>query len=92
MPLRVYDESISVLRRSLEVAKLGHADKLHGMRRLDAFTRMIEQRLDPKANVEALILQERAGSRLHGSRTVFDDRKRVSNTTTSDSQLRLFDH
>src|SRR5688572_1913432 len=37
--LRVYDESISVLRRALESAKLGRSDKLDGMSRLDAFVR-----------------------------------------------------
>ena len=43
VPLRVYDESISVLRRALDLAKLGHSEKLDGMSRLDAFVRGIEQ-------------------------------------------------
>src|SRR6476660_6147463 len=30
VPLRTYDESIGVLRRALDAAKLGHTDKLHG--------------------------------------------------------------
>ena len=30
VPLKVYDESIAVLRRALDAAKLGHSDKLHG--------------------------------------------------------------
>jgi hypothetical protein len=75
VPLRVYDESISVLRRSVEAAKLGHTDKLHGMRRLDAFTRMVEQRLDPHADVDAVIADERGNSRTYGGRTVFDDER-----------------
>ena len=44
VPLKVYDESIAVLRRALDAAKLGHTDKLDGFARLDAFTRAIEQR------------------------------------------------
>src|SRR5688572_19010154 len=42
VPLKVYDESISVLRRALHLAKLGDTDKLGGFKRLDAFTRAIE--------------------------------------------------
>ena len=72
VPLKVYDESIAVLRRSLDAAKLGHSDKLHGLKRLDAFTRAIEQRLEPEADVDAAIAHERAISRSLGGRTVGD--------------------
>jgi len=82
VPLKVYDESIAVLRRSLQAAKLGHADKLHGMKRLDAFTQAIEQRLDPRADVEAVIAHERKISPSLGGRTVFDKPR---------AQLDLFD-
>ena len=71
VPLKVYDESIAVLRRSLEAARLGHSDKLHGLKRLDAFTRAVEQRLEPEADVDAAIAHERAISRSLGGRTVF---------------------
>jgi len=90
VPLCVYDESISVLRRSLDAARLGHTDKLHGMRRLDAFTRMVEQRLDPHAEVDAVIADERANSHTHGGRTVFDDRRPDTRSTKSNKQLNLF--
>ena len=75
VPLRVYDESISVLRRALDLAKLGHSEKLDGMSRLDAFVRGIERRRQPEADVEATIAHERAISRSLGGRTVFDDKK-----------------
>ncbi|HEX5110436.1 MAG TPA: DUF763 domain-containing protein [Vicinamibacterales bacterium] len=74
VPLSVYDESIAVLRRALEAAKLGRADKLHGMARLDAFTRMIEGSRSPEADVAAAIAHERVTSAQHGGRSVFDDR------------------
>jgi len=35
VPLKTYDESISVLRRSLDAAKLGDTEKLQGFARLD---------------------------------------------------------
>jgi uncharacterized protein len=90
VPLRVYDESISVLRRSLETARVGRTDKLDGMKRLDAFTRMVEQRLDPHAHVDAVIADERANSRAYGGRTVSDDKKETPRNTKSDPQLHLF--
>ena len=85
VPLKVYDESIAVLRRALHMARLGHSDKLGGMARLDAFTRAIENRRAPEADVAATIAHERAISRSLGGRTVFDDRK------ARKGQLNLFD-
>src|SRR6188474_3135480 len=73
VPLKVYDESISVLRRALDASKLGHTEKLHGFARLDAFTRVVEERLSPEADVEGAIARERAVSSSFGGRTVFDD-------------------
>jgi len=75
VPLRVYDESIAVLRRALDLAKVGHSEKLDGMSRLDAFVRGIERRRQPEADVAAAIAHERAISRSCGGRTVFDDKR-----------------
>jgi uncharacterized protein len=91
VPLRVYDESISVLRRALDLAKLGHSEKLDGMSRLDAFVRGIERRRRPEADVEATIAHERAISRSLGGRTVFDDaRDQRHNPRSHTKQLDLF--
>src|SRR5581483_10871437 len=35
VPLKTYDESLAVLRRGLEAAKLGDTDKIDGFKRLD---------------------------------------------------------
>ena len=86
VPLRVYDESISVLRRALESAKLGRSDKLDGMARLDAFVRAIERRRGPEADIAATIAHERAISGALGGRTVLDDRSRPRR-----GQLQLFE-
>jgi len=72
VPLKVYDESIAVLRRALDSARLGDTDKLGGFKRLDAFTRAIEARRGPEADVTATIAHERAISESLGGRTVFD--------------------
>jgi hypothetical protein len=90
VPLAVYDESVGVLRRALDEAKLGRSDKLAGFSRLDAFTRAIEQHRDPAADVDAVIARERALSRSYGGRTVFDDRK-PGTTRPRKGQLDLFD-
>ena len=73
VPLKVYDESIAVLRRALDSARLGDTDKLGGFKRLDAFTRAIEARRGPEADVTATIAHERAISTSLGGRTVFDE-------------------
>jgi hypothetical protein len=88
VPLKVYDESISVLRRALDAAKLGRSDKLQGFARLDAFTRAIERRLGPEADVAAAIAHERAMSPSYDGRTVFDDRRQARRAAAR--QLDLF--
>jgi hypothetical protein len=75
VPLKVYDESIGVLRRALDAAKVGRTEKLDGMARLDRFARAIEQRGSAVADVEAAIAHERAVSLSLGGRTVYDDRR-----------------
>ena len=73
VPLQVYDESLGVLRRALDAAKVGHTDKLQGLARLDTFTRAIEARCAPDADVDAAIAHERTMAPSLGGRTVFDD-------------------
>lgn len=97
VPLKTYDESLSVLRRSLDAAKLGDPDKLDGFKRLDRFTRVIEQRLSPVADFNAALAHERAISPSLDGRSVFDDlpvRKRQKQENpkrySSDPQLDLF--
>ncbi len=75
VPLNTYDESISVLRRALDEARVGDSDKLDGMRRLDRFTRMVETRLSPEADFGAAVAHENAVSASLGGRSVFDDRR-----------------
>ena len=91
VPVRTYDESIAVMRRALDAAKLGHSDKLHGLSRLDAFARSIERRRHPDADVAGVIAHERAISPALGGRTVFDDRAgRRQSSAPRNGQLDLF--
>ena len=70
--LKTYDESLGLLRRSLEAARLGHTEKLEGFRRLDRLTRKVEEERMPFAEFDATIRHERAISSSIGGRTVFD--------------------
>ena len=86
VPLKTYDETIGVLRRGLESAKLGHTEKVDGFRRLDQFVRMLENRCEPEANFSSVIAHENAISDSVGGRSVFDDRKKK----LTSQQLDLF--
>ena len=72
VPLKPYDESIAILRRALDAARLGHTEKLEGFRRLDRLTRAVEEQRQPLADFSAAIAHERAISASLGGRTVFD--------------------
>jgi len=90
VPLKTYDESIGVLRRSLEAARVGDHDKADGLRRLDAFVRNVEARLAPEADFAAALQHERKISPSLGGRTVFD-RSAQASRSRSTRQLPLFD-
>jgi hypothetical protein len=92
VPLKTYDESIAILRRALDAARLDHTEKLDGFRRLDRLTRAVEEQRQPLADFSAAIAHERAISASLDGRTVLDHdsrRPRKAKTNPS-SQLSLF--
>jgi hypothetical protein len=92
VPLKIYDQSIAVLRNALEQTKLGDTEKLDGFRRLERFTRGIEQQGAPAADFAAVLKHERAISPALGGRTTFDDlTKKTAKHKAAGSQLNLFD-
>ena len=74
VPLKTYDESIGILRRSLDAARLGKSEKLDGMRRLDRFVKGIEKRIAPEAHFDEALAHEHRISPDLGGRTVFQDK------------------
>jgi hypothetical protein len=82
VPLRTYDETTSMLRRSLDRTKIGFTETRDGLTRLDRFVRGIERRLQPDARVQAVIEHERAISSALGGRTVFDGPRKRSRQLT----------
>lgn len=91
VPLKTYDETIAVLRRSLDAARLGDPDKIGGMKRLDTFVQAIESRCSPEADFEAAIAHEHAISPSHDGRSVFDDRPRAARRALGSTQGSLFE-
>lgn len=76
VPLRTYDESLDVLRTSLDQARLDDRDKFDGFRRLERFVRAVEARLKPEAGFDAAVTHEKAISPSLDGRTVSDNRPR----------------
>jgi uncharacterized protein len=77
VPLKTYDESLSVLQSALDAAKVGDKDKLGGFERLHQFVRAVEERYQPEADFDKALRNERAISKELGGRTVLDDQLRL---------------
>ncbi|MGZ4816209.1 MAG: DUF763 domain-containing protein [Terriglobales bacterium] len=90
VPLKTYDESISVLRKSLSAAKLQDSERMDGFKRLDRFTRNIEKHLSPEADLGATVAHERSISASLDGRTVFDDKSRNTKVPKPQKQMDLF--
>jgi uncharacterized protein len=68
VPLKVYDETIAVLKRAVACAKLGRSETLAAIKRLDDQARRVEQAQGPA--FAEYIAAERANSPRYGGRTV----------------------
>jgi hypothetical protein len=75
VPLKTYDESLNVLRKGLDAARIGDKEKLDGFRRLNRFVQTVEKNLEPEADFDATIAHEHAISPTLEGRSVFDDRQ-----------------
>ncbi len=69
VPLKVYDETIRVMKDAVERAKLGHSDKLAALQRLDDEARRLEARVQD-VDFEGFVADERRRSSVLGGRTV----------------------
>jgi hypothetical protein len=70
VPIRVYDETIRVLKSAIHNARLGNEEELRALKRLDDQARRLE-RVATGPAVETLIAEERARSPDYGGRSVF---------------------
>jgi hypothetical protein len=89
VPLKTYDESIAVLRRGLDSAKVDRNEKAGALQRLGRFVRVVEERCIPEAQFASVIAHEEEISASLGGRSVFDDR-RQGRAPRKSAQLDLF--
>jgi uncharacterized protein len=70
VPLKVYDETIRVMKRAVQNAKLGRDEELGALKRLDAQARRLEN-VAAGPSLDAFIAGERQASPDLGGRSVF---------------------
>ena len=70
VPIKVYDETISVLKSAVRKAKLGHTEEMQALKRLDAQARSLA-RTATGPSFEAFVAGERSRSASLAGRSVF---------------------
>ena len=70
VPIKVYDETIRVLKSAVRNAKLGRDEEMQALKRLDAQARSLE-RTATGPSFEAFVAGERSRSASLGGRSVF---------------------
>ncbi len=90
VPLAVYDDSIQILKKSVERARIGYTDKKESLKKLTLFARTIEQRFTPDSDVEAVIRKERRESHQFNGRSVSGVSAPSAADVNKSQQLALF--
>ncbi|MFI4994915.1 MAG: DUF763 domain-containing protein [Hyphomicrobiales bacterium] len=70
VPTKVYDQTIEVLKSAIAGAKLGNAERLDAIGRLDAQARLLERHAEGPS-LPDFMAQERQRSHAYGGRSVF---------------------
>lgn len=95
VPLKVYDETINVLKTSIEKAKIESSDKLKAIKQLSVISKRIEQNFEPKPFFNEVLQQEKDESWKYGGMTVFGpatppEGKSLPPKKNKPQQLKLF--
>lgn len=88
VPLKTYDETLSVMRSGIERARLGRSDKLAAVKNLSKIAQRMEKSFIPNANFESVVAKERAESYKYGGMTVNGPAKKPG--FKKETQLSLF--
>lgn len=88
VPLKVYDETITVLKTAVEKSKIGLADKQKAIRQLSSMAWKIEEQFKPNQFFDEVLQKEKDNAHLHGGMTVFGKANAPKKPATS--QLKLF--
>jgi uncharacterized protein len=89
VPTKVYDESIKVLKDSVEKAKIGLSDKQQALKSLNQVVMEVEKSFEPNTNFDKVIQTERQNSYKYGGRTVFG-RAKAPEKIDKNGQMNLF--
>jgi uncharacterized protein len=91
VPLKVYDETINVLKTSVEKAKIGNSDKQKAIQQLSVLAQRIEKDFEPHPFFDEVIQKEREDSHLYGGMTVFGKAEKPKSVKPKKPvQLKLF--
>lgn len=71
VPIKVYDETLRVLKTAVQNAKLGRSEELDAIKRLDAQARNLESQIVSGPSVQEIVDHERQVSTQYGGRSVF---------------------
>jgi len=85
VPVNVYDETIKVLQKAVDMAKIGNSDKQQAIKSLHQIAKNAEQNFTPNMDFDKVIEKEREESWKYGGRSVFGKAKQINN-----EQLSLF--
>jgi hypothetical protein len=80
VPIKIYDETIRVLKSAVQKAKLGHSEEMQALKRLDDQARHLE-RSASGPSLEAFIATERSRSGPLDGRSVFGWEKDVADAS-----------
>jgi len=87
VPLKTYDETISILQHSVEKSKIGDDDKSKAIKNLTVLAQNMEKDFIPDENLfDKVIERERNESYKYGGKTVFGEAK----PPKDDGQMKLF--
>lgn len=90
VPLKVYDQVIDQMDKTLQLAKIGLTDKKKALRALHQHAKKIEENFLPNDRYDDLIKREIEMSPLLGGRTVMDDARERKLKKQEKGQLSLF--
>jgi hypothetical protein len=84
VPIKVYDETIRVLKTAVQNAKLGRDEEMQALKRLDDQARHLERTTDGPS-LDAFIATERSKSPTYGGRSVFGWERDLQNTDEAEA-------
>ena len=88
VPTKVYDETIQILKTSVEKAKIGYYDKQRAIKSIGKIVENIERDFKPNTNYDKVVARERAESYKYGGRTAFGKAKPPEAKASKKPQLK----